>query len=352
MRELEFLEVMGYLADDLVTEAKEVPMKQHSLTRPVKLALIAAAILVLLTGTVLAIHYTRITESMEEDWNARGTQMTQAHKDFVESRSADIGESVTDNGITVTIDSVTCTTNTVYCIYTVEVGEAYDLEALNAVQLDDLVKAVSEEYGTLRRTTGGYHVLEQTGGLLTCQATYFFKDLPEGATLADGRTTLQLHYDGGTLGYAGDLDNPVPFEGTWDFAFPLPESASTTSTTADAVLDFGGGVTLTLSNIAISDSGCTFTVTTDLRRYQITSYQNQEHLEFMREREPDKVFITFEARFADGTAVLSASGGASLDQATGRYDHHIEWSVPIDPAQVTALIFSDGKTEIEVPIPQ
>lgn len=328
-------------------------MKQKKrMTRPVKLALIAAAVVVLLTGTVLAIHYTRITEFMEQHWNETGsTEMTAEQKDFVESRSAAIGESITDGGITVTVDSVTCTSNTVYYLYTVEVGGAYALENLSNVNLDETVCVVSEEYGKIRFTSGGGSTLEQSGNLFTCEAMYHFEEVPEGTSLADGTFTMQLRFDSGELYYTGDLEHPVSFDGTWDFEIPLPESGTVAAITAsDTVLDFGSGVTLSLSNIIVTDSGCTFTAAANQTRYLITAYQDEEALTFMREREPDKVFISFRALFADGTEILNDSSGASLDEATGQYHHHIDWSVPVDPTQLTALRFSDGTTEIEIPL--
>ena len=90
--------------DDLILEAKEVPIMKQKLIKPLRVALIAAAITILLAGVALAVfQYTRSTEVLADRWETIGdTQMPEAQKDYIESKSASVGESVTDQGVTIT----------------------------------------------------------------------------------------------------------------------------------------------------------------------------------------------------------------------------------------------------------
>lgn len=62
--------------------------------------------------------------------------------------------------------------------------------------------------------------------------------------------------------------------------------------------------------------------------------------------------FTVDAMMEDGTKVPSNGGGMSWNEETGLDEWHIDWAAPLDPESVVALIFSDGTTEIEVPLEQ
>lgn len=334
---------------------KEAAMKRihrKKITRPVRVALIAAAIVVVLTGTVLAvIHYSGITDAMEQKWNASGsTEMTQEQKDFIEQRSADIGESVTDQGITVTIDSVTCTGTTVNILYSVELDpEVYDLDRIESCA-DALtpIYVENEDYGTVRKSRGGSNGEPEENGVVWRESQVEFSDLPEGANLGDGKTTLHMEMNTFWIS-ATDAEDTLPdVTGTWNFAFLLPQVEATEAQTSDEVLNFENGVTLELSDITVEASGCKFAVQTETDEYFFTA--GGENAALARAAEPDLLAFTVDALMADGTTVPSDGGGMSYDAEQDADLWSIDWTAPLDPADVVSLIFSDGTTEIEVPM--
>lgn len=316
-------------------------MKKQRTVRPLRVALIAAAIVVLLTGTALAVvHYTRITDSMESNWNEWAeTQMTEEHKDFIEARSAGIGESATDQGITVTIDSVTCTEDTVYLMIDYELDpELYDTEnVMTCLNVMTNKYVENEDYGTSEGGSGGGH---ESGYYFT------FEKLPEGARLNDGKTTMHMEMSEIVL---LTKDNTEPHvTGTWNFAFLLPESETVEENTSDVVLNFDSGIAMELSGISVKETGCKFSVVTEADNYLFSA--GGENAELARAAEPDMMVFTVDVVMADGTKVPSS--GSSMDTYEGSNvdEWTIEWSAPLKPADVVSLIFSDGTTEIEVPL--
>ena len=72
--------------------------------------------------------------------------------------------------------------------------------------------------------------------------------------------------------------------------------------------------------------------------------------ELARAAEPDVPFFTVEARLSDGTVIPTGGVGMTWDEGTDLDEWTIDWAAPVDPEEIAALVFSDGETEIEVPI--
>ena len=92
----------------------------------------------------------------------------------------------------------------------------------------------------------------------------------------------------------------------------------------------------------------TFTVETDNEEYFFTG--SGEQAELARAAQPGAPCFTVEAVLTDGSTIPTTSGNMVLDEATDSDWWRIEWAAPIDPEQITALIFSDGAEENEVAI--
>ena len=339
---------------------KKVNGRKKSL-RPMRIALIAAAIIILLTGTVLGImQYTRMTESLEDRWETFGSaEMTTEQKDFIEERSADIGESVTDQGITVTVDSVTCTTDTVYLmIHYVLNPEKYDTSNINmCFDSGTAMYVENEDYGTSDQFSGGGGDVPQEGEGYWVNRQVTFDGLPEDTNLGDGKTTLHIDMTNIRCGWddgTGMEKADETIEGNWSFAFLLPKSEKAEAKTSDAVLSFDttlafeNGITLELSEIEVNDTGCSFSVKTDHEEYIFVGGDGDQAM-LARAAQPDVPCFTMFARMKDGGMVY---GGANMDweQETDTDRWTVEWATPIDPQSVDSLIFSDGTTEREVPL--
>ena len=331
-----------------VNRIKEAAMKKIGTKRrhPLRIALIAAAAAVLLAGTAVAVAgYARITDRMGQQWQEQtGRDMTQSQKEFVEARSADLGESVTDQGITVTVDSVNVAGETVNLLYTFTLDtEIYDTEQYEFCR-DWMTPTYveSENYGTVNFSTGGGGGAVMEHGRVQQEESLRF-DLPQGASLGDGSTTLYLNMETIML---GTKDSQEEISGSWPLAVSLPETSTAEASGAEEKLEFQNGVVLTVGKILVEESGCSFTVETDTDDYFFTA--DGENAALAAAAEPESSCFTVSAFLEDGTQVPSNGSSMSRDEERGLDDWHIQWAVPVDPGEVTRLIFTDGTEEQEV----
>lgn len=341
-----------------IKEAAMKKVKKQRTVRPLRVALIAAAVVVLLTGTALAVvHYTRSADVLEQRWGLFGEeQMTQEQKDYLEQRSANIGEHVTDQGITVTVDSVTCVTDRVYLALRYEFAPEQYEQVAECAAIGWNCYANNESIGTMENSRLGERLVETSGpGVFESEISATFADLPEGANLGDGKTTLRLEIS--QICWKDQVDGPNEFtvDGSWTFEFPLPQSEAPENKTSDAVLsfdgtelDFGENLLLQIEDIQVSETACKFTVTTDNEDYIFIGGDGVQ-AELARAAEPDVLFLTVFAVMDDG-AMAYGGAGMTWDESTDKDHWSVEWATPLDPASVVSLIFSDGTTEIEAPL--
>lgn len=327
--------------EDLIEEA--LVMNKKRPMRPIKMALIAAIVVILLAGTVQAIVlYARSAELLEHSWNETADEpMAQEQKDYIEERSAASGESVTDNGITITMDSITCTETEVTLILGIESAQKSSQEEDYTWSIINCY-AENPEWGTQRASFTNNHLRDSNNeqwNVTTCT----FSDLPEEARLNDGNTSLHIEITEVSGGTEGAL-----LEGLWSFEVPLPESDSTERKEATSAMRFSSDVTLEIMDITVTDTAVSFAVDSNTERYNITGAT--AFADMMRNAEPDTTILTIEARAADGSMIPFGSAGRALEEATGLDLWNISWAAPLDPSQITALIFSDGITAVEIPL--
>lgn len=342
MTELDFFYVIGEIAADLILEEKEVPMKQHKrISHPAKTILIAAAIVAALTGTALAMmHYTKSADAMEHTWNNMASnEMAQSHKDAIEAKSADLGESVTDQGITITIDSVSVTNDTVYLLYTVALPNPDD--QFSGI-LNETIQVTASDGNTYsaEATVADRLVEDSDSGasyyrILSCE-------LPDGVTLSHGQLTMDI-----SSLMLNDMDQT---EGTWNFSFTLPETEAVQSFDIDQTLHFSDDITLEISNISVSESRITFDYVSSRPEVMILNGDAFTAGD-VAAADPDvQQVYTFYARLSDGTSVPVTGGSSVYNESRQVNECEFYWSVPIDLTMLESIAFSDGSTEIEIPM--
>lgn len=321
-----------------IKEAAMKRIKKNQNIRPLRVALIAAAIIVLLTGTVLGVYYTRITSRMENEWNERAeTEMTAQQKDYVEALSADIGESITDGGITITLDSVTCTADKAYVLLHYELDpELYDVEALQNCISRNMTTVSNDEFGTLLMSQAGADGETRDDGVWTTYSVEFL-DLPDECVLNDGNSTISMEIASVELWY--DNDEVSEIEGSWNFEFTLPEGAGDAPVTAEAEITFAGGISLLITDVEVTESGCKFAVETDSDEYY---FVDSEMADLVRAAEPGLAQFTVDAELENGTTVPCTGAHMDFNEETMLDEWTISWSAPLDPSTVKCLIFSDG----------
>lgn len=322
---------------------KEVCMKRirKKSIRPLRIAVVAAIIVILLAGTVLGISYAKSTILLEDAWNRQAEEsFTQEQKDYVEVRSADIGESVTDKGVTITLESVTCTTDVVYLLFRYEFDPGmFDLNNINTcTDAFTSVRVENGEYSSERFDSSGSS--EKQADAVLVKREYYFEDIPENANLGDGETIMYIEIPTVWVGYEEEVIPDV--EGSWNFGFTLPEAESSPEVTADTKITFDCGTELNVSDISVNESGCSFVASADNYDYFFCDSMNAE---LVRAAEPVLLQITVEAKLEDGTVIPSSGANAGYDEELDAEVWKIMWSAPVDPSTVISLVFSDGIME-------
>lgn len=345
MRISDLIWALSEVDEDLVLAAKEdiIMTKKHG--KALRIGLIAAAIIVLLTGTVIGIYYTRVSAELEDNWNSRtDTAMTGEQKDYVEALSADIGESVTDQGITVTVDSVTCTGDTAYVLLHYELDtELYDMDALQTCTPLNMTTVTNDGFGTLNMSMGSYDGEKRADGIWSTY-TVEFSDQPEGAVLNDGNSVMSIEISTIELWYDG-YEQRTEIEGSWNFAFTLPEGEAYEPVKAAQEMTFDSGVTLLVTDVEVTESGCHFTVATEMDEYYFVDGATAE---LARAAQSELVQFTVDAALEDGTLVPCSGARMIMNEETLKDEWTISWASPLDPATVKSLVFSDGETEFTI----
>lgn len=326
--------------DDLIREAKEVSIMNAKQSKPLRIALIAAAVVVLLAGTALAVvHYTGNAERLEQAWNEMpGDDMSQTHKDFIEVRSCDLGETAEDQGISITVDSVTVTEDTIYYTYTMDLGSA--AEHFSGYMNADYTAVLSD--GTV--CNGGQSVADLALGPddpKQVLASIVAFDLPDGDTLSEG--TLQIDISAVTV------DDLRRIEGSWRFEISLPACRDSAHYDVDEPICFPDGAELTLSDLIVSEAKISFDYTANVPQVIILDGEGFD-IDMVKAADPDvgTVYVFF-AKLENGTSIPISGGGSSQDE-NGVNHAEFYWIAPIDITDVASIVFTDGETEIETAI--
>lgn len=342
MTELDFFDVIGDIAADLVLEEKEVPMKQHKqISHPAKTILIAAAIVAALTGTALAVmHYTKSADALEHTWNDMASnEMAQSHKDAIEAKSADLGESVSDQGITITVNSVSVTNDTVYLLYTVATPNPDNL--LSGI-LNETIQVTASDGNTYSAEAAVADRLVEDSDSGASYYRILSCELPDGVTLSHGQLTMDIS--------SLMLNDMEQEEGTWNFAFTLPETEAVQNFDVDQTLHFSDDVTLEISNISVSESRITFDYPSSKPEVMILNGDAFTSGE-VTAADPDvQQVYTFYARLSDGTSVPVTGGSSVYSESRQVNECEFYWSTPIDLSALESITFSDGTTEIDIPM--
>lgn len=340
--------------DDLILEAEEGNnMAKKKGKRVVRIVLAAAAIAVVLAGTALAVRlYTKSADRMEENWNREAQQpMTTAQKNFIEGKSADIGETVTAQGITMTVESVTCTDETVYAAIRLCVDpQQYSGDVLELFPMVDTVTAENTQWetplqGEMVSLTGD---IQQEDGSIEEEWRIRFSELPEGQRLSSGETTmiLEIAEVGVHFMVEGELQEQT-VEGSWKLEMALPESDAAEPVSAQTDATFEGDLNFTVEQIRVTADDLRFELTAPSNDYVIVG---TDQLELAKAAEPDAPFYSVEALLEDGTQVPTTGASMSLNAESGMDEWSIQWITPVDPESVVSLIFTDGTTEQEIPV--
>lgn len=294
-------------------------------------ALVAAALVLVLTGTTLAAS--GFVPGSMKDWfiqrwaeTSGGEGISAEQVALFDQLTQQVGVSDTCNGITVTLDSITCGDSAIWLLVKVS-GD------LDPVQGEDGITyyfkkpdvLFSEDPDSEHDTPGGYGIEYSFSG-----------------TAEDGVLTMLMHYtinltgtDSLLDGYEAELHlgdlmyrDSVAWEGEWVLPFTLEPSEQAVLTLESAVVPahdhengYEAGVT-ELRNIRVSGTGI---------RYTRAAEQQMMY--------PDLAGVVLE----DGTEVPGDGGGERWtgEVYTGEWASNTYWKLPVDLSRVVGVRFGD-----------
>ncbi len=291
--------------------------------------LIAAACFCLLAGTALAIALNgTLLSYFETQWQAiTGRSMEPSQSQLIQSLTTNIGDRVTSGGNTMTLESVTLGENSVWILLRLE-APATTFTQRNFYGFYGFDCAITPS-----------PVPENTGFMgLTIQSETVNDDgslsilllldtaLPTDTALNYGNFTLtmQLH----NLIDRTSAELRTVAEGTWDFSIPLQSADREASrsiqdlTVPAQIEETRESVEVELHHVVISSTGIRFSYT----------------------GEGDVSSIS--AILKDGTIIPATSGSSSKLGTPDTHSASYQWSVPLNPDDITALQIEDFQVAI------
>lgn len=300
--------------------------------RRFSMAMVACMVVVLITGTALAVTAgggLKRWFSDEWEYNNDGEMPTEQQQ-LVDSLATPVGISQTVGNMTVTVDSVAYSDGYYWLMVNAE-GMKFDKDNGYSCRQSDL-KIMSEDGKEIAKGWGSITQTARDGSAL--------KMLFEGEISPDAAEAIAA--DGGNMrfmlsmsdfmekkhGIGTSTNESVLQEGTWSFEFEVPAAESGEMLTApdsDAVFTLGDGeeTVCRVSKIQINMVGIKY----------LFEGESEVHGELPR------------LIFRDGSEV-GVTGGSGVQLEDGSWQMKYQWSMPVDTAQVEAVKF--GKTVVEV----
>jgi hypothetical protein len=290
-----------------------------------KTILIAAALVVALTGTAVAAGF--IPASLRgwftQQWQEEtGGDISQEHLALIDRLTQEVGVSDTRDGATVTLDSVTCGDSILWLLLKVDLPELAKDPSLYDFCRVELVLSPEPDG---ENTAGGMGFSTPYAGIaedgrLTLLVRFDMTLTGEDSLLKGYDATLTL----GNLNY----DNALAVEGPWELSFTLEPAEQEVLTLDSAVVpardmenDYQA-CTVELRNIRITAAGIRYT---------------QAGEDQMLEPRSQSLVLQ------DGSEVRSSSGGSRWmgEEQTGLWATDFTWTMPVDLSQVVGVRFGD-----------
>ncbi len=300
--------------------------------RRFSMAMVACMVVVLITGTALAVTAGGgLKRWFSDEWGYNNDgEMPAEQQQLVDSLATPVGISQTVGNMTVTVDSVAYSDGYYWLMVNAE-GMKFDKDNGYSCRQSDL-KIMSEDGKEIAKGWGSITQTARDGSAL--------KMLFEGEISPDAAEAIAA--DGGNMrfmlsmsdfmekkhGIGTSTNESVLQEGTWSFEFEVPTAESGEMLTApdsDAVFTLGDGeeTVCRVSKIQINMVGIKY----------LFEGESEVHGELPR------------LIFRDGSEV-GVTGGSGVQLEDGSWQMKYQWSMPVDLAQVKAVKF--GKTVVEV----
>lgn len=320
----------------LKTEVLQMREQQNNTARRhfVPGALLAAVLVVLvLAGTTLAAVSGSLGDWFTQKWGeATGGSMTRQQAQVIDSLTQKVGESQTSGGVTVTVDSITVGGDVLWALVDAEgisfnEDKKYSFDGIIAEILPDPSEGA---VGGAGYSMGSIGVTEDGAARMLLEFTGVFSN---GNQINDGGYALELKLRDLIRCRQGGEDEVIA-QGEWSFSIPLTVESLSPVISIESALVEG-------EMLQEGADGALEKVTQQIELWDISF--TSTGLSFRAEESCELLDVA--AIFADGTEVVSRSGGGSRTE-DGNWYSACQWPVPIDVENVVALRI--GETEIPV----
>ena len=300
--------------------------------------LIAAAVLVVLAGTAVAVVGMpgNLRGWFAQEWEeTTGAPMEEEQMALIDQLTQPVGVSDTQNGVTVTVDSVTVGDSTLWLLLKVSGEYAENADLRYDFDGKDLaIDFHPDEAGTI----GGYGVGVRDWGVtedgMLALLMVFNIHLAGETSLLDSprQVTLVLNdLVSNNIRWKGDKFKTVA-EGAWTLTFPLEPGEMEKRTLEEIQVpginrDTGETETVTLRDVQITSTDITYT--------------------FAALPQDPEIMLVCSLVMENGVEVKRSNGATRvLNEARTQWSSVYYWQVPVDLRKVTALRFGD----VDIPL--
>lgn len=331
-----------HASEQLRKEVMEMTKQEPTATakrRIPKTALIAAALVVALAGTALAVAAPTLRGWFEQKWaEETGGPMTESQSLMIDSLTQEVGLSDTCGDVTVTVDSITLGGSQIWALLDVKGWDFHrDARYSFARMRADIVPDPSEgQYGGAGYSLGSIGFTEEGAARMLLE---FSATISTGNQLNRGDYTLEIDLNDLIRCRTGGAEDEILYEGDWSFSIPLTAESLSPVITIDRVQvpsnqmvwdqtnDEDGGTTedtvprpavATLTNLQITATGVSF------------------YCDGLMDRTRATVIL------ADGTEVEDHGGGGSRLE-DGSWYVSFDWPVPLDVTDMVAIRFGNAE---------
>ena len=334
-------------AQQRILASARVPETKKPKGRLMRVGLIAAVLVVGLSMTVAAIvGYSKSTRQLEENWNdagvidsqwnlEEGTILSEAQLDYMEGRTVQLQQSVTDAGIKATLDSMTCMSHGVY------IAAQYEMMP------DCVLDYVPEDVDIRPEDINFYWSNSDYGQVMGQQAMIGPREMdlegwdsvPNDANLCDGKTVLEIEIRSlAVLNKNGANEELAQIPGAWNFTIEIPALDVEPEYTVNAApLEDAFGVTG--AEFQITSTGCRLNMPD---AFHLTIRDN-----LGKQDDEETTGLVMDFYLKDGTKIPNFGAGGFVEN--GRMETVIGWT-PLDPTTLDHVVITDGETEVTLPI--
>ena len=231
--------------------------------------------------------------------------------------------------------------------YQLDISIDADVENVTGFQLSDMDVDLVLADGTSAMPVGAAESSEPENPFVLREVYSFDQELTE-AQLQNA--TLYLYIRSVLV---STTEKSIPYAGQWYIGLSEEGVTVPTEDSLDAPTTLSEGQSFTVTDLTVSESGCTFWLHTDVRDFTLVP---QGQLPLAAQQDDQWTYYSFSV-LTDGTY---GTGNMTIDSASmstrGVTDtqnlvyYTVTWKETVDPTSITGLYFTDGTTSQTVEV--